>query len=72
MTFCPMDTSDSGDFPTQTWGVLLRYKGLELYYRYEGDGEMNMTVDRYGDLNVAQVQGNAIIVSLPDLTYSGN
>ncbi len=55
----------------QTWGVLLRYKSVELYYRYEGEGRIDMTVDGYGSVNVTGVQGSAIIISLPELTFIG-
>jgi hypothetical protein len=53
----------------ETWGVLLRYAELELYYRYEGDGEIDLAVDQYGNINVTGVQGSAMIISMPELTY---
>ena len=53
----------------ETWGVLLRYCGLELYYRYEGDGAIDLTVDAYGNVNVTQVQGSAMIIRMDELAY---
>jgi len=53
----------------ETWGVLLRYAELELYYRYEGDGAIDLAVDQYGNVNVTQVQGSAMIISMDELTY---
>ena len=51
----------------QTWGVLLRYGGLELYYRYEGGGRLDLTVDAHGCVHVTSVQGSALVVKLDDL-----
>ncbi len=56
---------------SETWGVLMRYQGLELYYRYEGDGKIDLTVDEYGNVNVTSVQGSALIISLNDMTFQG-
>lgn len=55
----------------ESWGVLIRYASLEFYYRYEGDGEINLTVDRFGNVNVTSVKGSALIISLADLTFQG-
>ncbi len=54
-----------------SYGILLRYKAIELYYRYDNDGTIDLTVDQYGDVNVTSVQGNALIISLNDMTYEG-
>ncbi len=61
----------SGYNLTETWGVLLRYKSIELYYRYEGDGQIDLTVDQFGNVNVTSVQGSALIISLTELTFQG-
>lgn len=58
--------------PTETWGMLLRFKGKEIYYRYEGQGQLNLTFDRLGTLNVEITQGSAMIISLPDLQLNGH
>lgn len=49
-----------------TWGGLIRYQGLEAYFRYEGQGQVNLTVDRFGGVNVNFPQGG-MMVSLDDL-----
>jgi hypothetical protein len=49
-----------------TWGGLIRYQGLEAYFRYEGQGQVNLTIDRFGGVNVNFPQGG-MMVSLDDL-----
>jgi len=49
-----------------TWGGLIRYQGLEAYFRYEGQGQVNLTIDRFGGVNVNFPQGG-MMVRLDDL-----
>lgn len=50
----------------ETWGALFRYRSEEIYYRYEGQGQVKMTLDRLGSLTVS-TNFSAIVISLPDL-----
>ena len=55
----------------ESWGVLMRYQTIELYYRYEGGGNIDLVVDQFGSVDVVSVQGSALIISLDDMTYQG-
>lgn len=48
------------------WGGLIRYQGLEAYFRYEGQGQVNLTIDRFGGAHVNFPQGG-MKVNLDDL-----
>ncbi len=50
-----------------TWGGLIRYRGLDAYFRYEGQGLVQVTIDGYGNVQLHFQQGG-MIVSLDDLT----
>jgi hypothetical protein len=50
-----------------TWGGLVRYQGLDAYFRYEGQGQVELVVDRFGSLSLHFEQGG-MVVSLNDLT----
>jgi hypothetical protein len=50
----------------QTWGGLIRYRGVDAYFRYEGEGSVKMSIDPYGSLTVVFAQGGEII-SLPEM-----
>ncbi|SMO60191.1 hypothetical protein [Gracilimonas mengyeensis] len=54
----------------ETWGILMRYQTKEIYARYEGDGEFDITFDQYGDVIVHPVNGSALEISLPGLTLA--
>ncbi|MGB0891352.1 MAG: hypothetical protein ACPGUU_03295 [Flavobacteriaceae bacterium] len=54
--------------PKQTWGVLVRVNATEAYYRYEGGGVLNATIDSHGGLSLGTTNGNIIHISLPELT----
>lgn len=57
-------------FPKQTWGVLVRVHTTEAYYRYEGGGILNATIDIYGSLSLSTTNGDMIPISLPELTIN--
>ena len=50
-----------------TWGGVVRYQGLDAYFRYEGEGQVELVVDRFGSVSLHFEQGG-LIVSLDDLT----
>lgn len=52
-----------------TWGALVRYQGLDAYFRYEGQGQVALVVDRFGSASLRFEQGG-MIVSLDDLTVT--
>jgi hypothetical protein len=49
-----------------TWGGLIRYQGLEAYFRYEGKGEVKVVIDRFGGVNLSFKQGG-MMVKMDDL-----
>jgi hypothetical protein len=48
-------------------GGLVRYQGLDAYFRYEGQGQVELVVDRFGSVSLHFEQGG-MVVSLDDLT----
>lgn len=55
---------------TQTWGILIRYETVEIYSRYEGEGEYNILFDKFGDVSVETLNGSSILIRLPGLTLA--
>jgi hypothetical protein len=54
---------DSGE----TWGVLISYQGEEVVGRYEGGGQLNVTINNFGQ---AQLSGMDLRqVQLPSFTF---
>jgi|GEM_PF-1068710 len=52
----------------ETWGILMSYQTIDIYMRYEGDGEVEVTVNTYGGINVVPANGRAIIINLDGFT----
>ena len=50
-----------------TWGGLIRYRSLDGYFRYEGQGKIDLVIDQYGSVQVHFAQGGGMIVLLDDL-----
>jgi hypothetical protein len=50
-----------------TWGGLIRYRGLDAYFRYEGQGKVEVVVDQVGSISLRFLQGG-MMVNLDDLT----
>ncbi len=48
------------------WGGLIRYRGLDAYFRYEGGGHVEMVLDEHGCLHCQFPQGG-MLISLRDL-----
>lgn len=45
------DNHIGGDGP-ETWGVLINYQGQAWVFRYEGGGELSLTLTNYGVLQI--------------------
>lgn len=56
--------------PKEYWGVLVRYHSSEAYYRYEGQGELTVTLDAYGSCTITTNNGTMIEIRLPELTVN--
>ena len=39
-------------FSKKTWGCLISYQGSELEYRYEGEGQLGITINSLGQCSV--------------------
>lgn len=52
---------------TETWGVLVRAATTEAYYRYEGGGELSLSIDAYGTATLSTSNGTLIPVFLEEL-----
>ena len=50
-----------------TWGGLVRYRGLDAYFRYEGQGQVELVVDQFGSISLHFDQGG-MLISLDDVT----
>ena len=52
-----LDIADKqiGGFSKATWGVLISYQGEEVVFRYEGGGQITLTVNGFGQ---AALSGN--------------
>lgn len=68
-----MNCIDLGDhkipgYPlNENWGALFRYVNTEIYYRYEGGGQVEMEINRYGCVTV-RTNFSSIIISLDELS----
>ena len=52
-----LDVADKqiGGYSKSTWGVLISYQGEEVVFRYEGGGEIELTINGFGQ---AELRGN--------------
>lgn len=58
VNFTDVGDSQLGGFSKSTWGVLISYQGEEILFRYEGGGEIQLTINKFGQ---AEVKGNGAI-----------
>lgn len=55
-------------YPTEKYGLLIRCHSTEVYYRYEQQGDIVLTIDELGCYNIEVKNGTAIHIKLPELT----
>ena len=51
------------------WGGVVRYRGLDAYFRYEGVGHLTIVIDNVGSINLHFEQGG-MMINLDDVTVS--
>ncbi|HZT58425.1 MAG TPA: hypothetical protein VFA21_07300 [Pyrinomonadaceae bacterium] len=51
----------------KTWGGVVRYRGLDAYFRYEGNGHITIVIDQVGSISLHFDQGG-MMVNLADMT----
>jgi len=51
----------------ETWGVLVRATTSEAYYRYEGGGVINLTIDKFATTTISTTTGTLIKIRLEEL-----
>lgn len=68
INFTDIGKKDVGGHSKATWGVLLSYQGEEAVFRYEGGGEIEITISEIGQ---AELSGNGEFarVPLPSFTF---
>jgi hypothetical protein len=68
INFTDVADKQIGGYSTATWGVLISYQGEELVFRYEGGGEIQLTIN---DLGQAEITGNGGFsrIQLPSFIY---
>lgn len=55
INFLDIGDQQIGGFSKGTWGVLISYQGEEVVFRYEGGGQLALTVNGFGQ---AKLGGN--------------
>jgi hypothetical protein len=61
MLFLDVGDKQIGGFSKATWGVYLAYQAEEVVFRYEGGGELTVTLDQFGR---AELSGNGAFSSI--------
>lgn len=64
INFTDIGNKDIGGYSKATWGVLISYQGEELVFRYEGGGEVNITINWLGQVEIT-TNGSISQVRLP-------
>lgn len=58
---------DGYSIPVETWGLLIRYKSIEAYYRYDDQGKLKIIIDNLGTCKITTTNGKVLAISLPEL-----
>jgi hypothetical protein len=61
VNFTDVGEDNIGGFSKATWGVLISYQGEELVFRYEGGGQLQVTINKYGQAEISGNGGFSII-----------
>jgi hypothetical protein len=61
-------TSDKIPWTKMTWGGVVRYRGLDAYFRYEGQGSIEINIDLVGSVKLRFKEHGGMMVNLADLS----
>ncbi|HEX8737575.1 MAG TPA: hypothetical protein VF721_19740 [Pyrinomonadaceae bacterium] len=61
-------TNDKLPWTKMKWGGVVRYRGLDAYFRYEGTGSISIKIDLVGSVTVSFKEHGGMIVKIPDLS----
>ena len=61
-------TNDKLPWTKMTWGGVVRYRGLDAYFRYEGVGSISIKLDLVGSVILSFKDRGGMIVKIPDLS----
>jgi hypothetical protein len=64
INFTDIGDKDIGGYSKATWGVLISYQGEELVFRYEGGGEVQITINWLGQVEIT-TNGSISQIRLP-------
>ena len=65
----PQYTNPDIPWTQQKWGGVVRYRGLDAYFRYEDLGLVELVVDRFGSVQLRFPKGG-MMVNLDDLSVT--
>ena len=60
-------TNDKLPWTKMNWGGVVRYRGLDAYFRYEGVGSIEIRLDMVGSVSLRFKDRGGMIVNLADL-----
>ncbi len=60
-------TNDKLPWTKMNWGGVVRYRGLDAYFRYEGVGSIDIKIDLVGSVSLRFKEHGGMIVNLADL-----
>ena len=60
-------TNDKLPWTKMNWGGVVRYRGLDAYFRYEGVGSIEIRIDLVGSVSLRFKDRGGMIVNLADL-----
>jgi hypothetical protein len=52
INFTDVADKQIGGYSKATWGVLISYQGEELIFRYEGGGDVQLTINEFGQAEI--------------------
>jgi len=64
INFTDIGDKDIGGYSKSTWGVMISYQGEELVFRYEGGGEIQLTINWLGQAEIT-TNGSISQIRLP-------
>jgi hypothetical protein len=64
VNFIDVGKRDIGGHSKKTWGVLIAYQGEELAFRYEGEGEIKVIINEFGQAEFSG-SGDFSLIKLP-------
>jgi hypothetical protein len=68
VNFVDIGDRQMGGHSKKKWGVVISYQGEDALFRYDGEGELNVTINEFGQAEISG-NGDLMLIKIPSYVF---